>query len=124
MSPLETTSSKDSDKYVELTKSIAQKIRALRKARNLTQGQIARKMDISYQQFQKYETGANQLTIVRLVQIADIFKCPLNALLPETLTNPELCKIGKIISLIAGRAELSPAIAALSRRCETDGAPH
>jgi transcriptional regulator with XRE-family HTH domain len=105
---------------VELTKSIAQKIRELRKARKLTQSEIARKMHITYQQLQKYETGANELTIIRLVQIADIFKCPLSSLLPETLIDPDLGEIGKIISLIADRAELSPALAALCRVSAAD----
>jgi transcriptional regulator with XRE-family HTH domain len=47
-----------------------ERIRLRRTERGLTQEQLAEALDVSYQQVQKYETGANRISAGRIFQIA------------------------------------------------------
>ncbi len=47
-------------------------LRMLRKSADLTQADLAEFLGISYQQVQKYEYGASDMTITRLRQISDV----------------------------------------------------
>lgn len=49
---------------------VGEKIRQRRTLLGLTQEQVAAALDISYQQVQKYETGANRVSAGRLYEIA------------------------------------------------------
>ncbi len=51
--------------------AIAQRLRALRLERGLSQNAIARQTGVSFQQFQKYEKGDNRISAGRLQRIAD-----------------------------------------------------
>ena len=46
----------------------------------MTQGDLARRLGVSFQQIQKYEKGANRVGAGRLPQIARIFDIPISAL--------------------------------------------
>lgn len=66
--------------YSELNNSVyvyvGQKIRERRKLLKLSQSQLAEMMGFSYQQMQKYETGASQASISKLLQFAQILNVP------------------------------------------------
>ena len=65
-------------------KIIGKKIRELRNSYGFSQPQLASKLGISYQQVQKYENGINCPNVMRLFQIADVFKVdPIKLILPE-----------------------------------------
>ena len=49
---------------------VGERIRARRTELGLTQEELARQLSISYQQVQKYETGANRISAGRLYEIA------------------------------------------------------
>jgi transcriptional regulator with XRE-family HTH domain len=49
---------------------IGERIRLRRTERGLTQEQLAAALDVSYQQVQKYETGANRISAGRIYQLA------------------------------------------------------
>jgi transcriptional regulator with XRE-family HTH domain len=49
---------------------VGERIRLRRAERGLTQEQLAAALDVSYQQIQKYETGANRISAGRLYEIA------------------------------------------------------
>ena len=49
---------------------VGERIRERRTALGLTQEHLAKALDISYQQVQKYETGANRVSAGRLYEIA------------------------------------------------------
>ncbi len=49
---------------------VGERIRSRRTLLGFTQEQLAEALDISYQQIQKYETGANRVSAGRLFQIA------------------------------------------------------
>ena len=59
---------------------IGESIRAHRLIVGMTQGDLARKLGVSFQQVQKYEKGANRVGAGRLPQIARIFDIPISAL--------------------------------------------
>ena len=49
---------------------VGERIRLRRTERGLTQEQLAEALDVSYQQVQKYETGANRISAGRIWEIA------------------------------------------------------
>ena len=52
--------------------------------RLLTQAQLGKRLGLTFQQVQKYETGGNRVPTGRLVQIADILGVPISALFEGT----------------------------------------
>ena len=54
--------------------SVGQKIRQKRLEHKLTQGQLADKCGITFQQIQKYEKGTNGCSAFRIKEIADHLK--------------------------------------------------
>src|SRR5947199_10041525 len=59
--------------------AIAQKLRALRLDRGLSQGDLAGKIGVTFQQLQKYEKGANRVSAGRLMRIAAALHVPVTA---------------------------------------------
>lgn len=55
---------------------IGDKIRKLRTQQGLTQENLGDAVGISYQQIQKYETGANRISASRLFEIANVLGMP------------------------------------------------
>jgi len=55
---------------------IGRKIRALRLERGLSQSGLADGIDLTFQQLQKYEKGANRVSAGRLQRIADLLNTP------------------------------------------------
>ena len=49
---------------------VGERIRVRRTEMGMTQDELARQLAISYQQVQKYETGANRISVGRLYEIA------------------------------------------------------
>jgi transcriptional regulator with XRE-family HTH domain len=60
--------------------AIGQAIRAHRLIVDMSQGDLARKLGVSFQQIQKYEKGTNRIGAGRLPEIAKIFNIPIGAL--------------------------------------------
>jgi transcriptional regulator with XRE-family HTH domain len=49
-------------------------VRALRMSRGLSQTELANQVGVTFQQVQKYESGANRISMGRLSRIAKLFK--------------------------------------------------
>jgi transcriptional regulator with XRE-family HTH domain len=58
---------------------IARRVRDLRLERGISQHQLARALDVSFQQIQKYERGQNRITAGRLIDLARAFNVPIMA---------------------------------------------
>ena len=56
---------------------IADRIRKRRLGVGLSQAALAKKLGVSFQQIQKYETGSNRVSASRLFEICKILKVPL-----------------------------------------------
>jgi transcriptional regulator with XRE-family HTH domain len=55
---------------------VGERVRQRRTELGLTQEHLAASLQISYQQVQKYETGANRISAGRLYEIADTLQMP------------------------------------------------
>jgi transcriptional regulator with XRE-family HTH domain len=79
-------------KYKEMNEVLGAAIRDIRRRRGMSQMELAEKIDVSYQQIQKYEYGKSQVTLARLRQIAEALDVPLKALInsiPEIRSDGE-----------------------------------
>ena len=72
-------------------KEIGMRLRALRKLNNYTQDVLAKKLDITFQQVQKYEQGTNRISAGKIKQIIDIFSVPSSYFFED---NSQIKKIG------------------------------
>lgn len=70
-------------KLSEINKKIGLKIKALRKSYGLSQIELAEKINLSFQQVQKYEKGITAISVFRLQQIADAFDVPVTRFFEE-----------------------------------------
>lgn len=63
----------------EIDRIVGGRIRALRLASEMTQGDLADRVGVKFQQIQKYEKGTNRVSASRLVMIASVLKAPVAA---------------------------------------------
>jgi transcriptional regulator with XRE-family HTH domain len=59
-----------------LDRFVAQKVKQRRTQLGLSQGDLARRLGISYQQFQKHERGENRIPAGRLYELATALEVP------------------------------------------------
>jgi transcriptional regulator with XRE-family HTH domain len=86
---------------------IGASLRAHRLIAGMSQGELARKLGVSFQQIQKYEKGTNRVGAGRLPQIAKIFNIPISALFDVNANTSPGKSAGKIpIKLIPDRSTL------------------
>lgn len=64
-------------------KQVGRKIVALRKAQNMTQTELADKMNVSFQAVSNWERGNSMPDISKLPQLASVFGCSVDELLEE-----------------------------------------
>ena len=64
--------------------AVGHNLRLWRVARGLSQSQLAKRLGVTFQQVQKYETGGNRVSTGRLVKAAGILDVPVAALLHGT----------------------------------------
>jgi transcriptional regulator with XRE-family HTH domain len=95
---------------------LGETIRAHRLIAGMSQGDLAGKLGVSFQQVQKYENGTNRVGAGRLPQIAEIFDVPIGALFdPNAITSP---------SMSATPAKLLPDRSTLKLLTAFDGIAH
>lgn len=58
---------------------IGAKIKAFRLFAGLTQEGLAEKLEITFQQVQKYERGVTKVNLTKLQQLADVLEVPISA---------------------------------------------
>jgi len=56
---------------------VGRNIRALRTAAGISQGHLAKEIGVSFQQVQKYESGANRVSGSRIFEIAEALRSPI-----------------------------------------------
>ena len=59
-------------------KHLGSKLKLRRLALGLTQTKVAKAINVTFQQIQKYEKGINGVSSVRLLQLASYLKVPIN----------------------------------------------
>ena len=55
---------------------VGRKLKQIRTMRRLSQTDVAKQLDLSFQQIQKYEIGANRIAASRLYELSQIFGVP------------------------------------------------
>jgi transcriptional regulator with XRE-family HTH domain len=71
-------------------KHLGNKLKLRRLALGLTQTKVAKAINVTFQQIQKYEKGTNGVSSIRLLQISNYLKVPVNYFFeefPEYLIN-------------------------------------
>ncbi len=66
--------------------NLGKTIKQLRMQLGLTQGQLAEKIDVSYQQIQKYEKGESQISILRFIEVSKALEITPHALLEKLIS--------------------------------------
>jgi transcriptional regulator with XRE-family HTH domain len=64
--------------------AVGQRVRALRLERGLSQTALGDRLNVTFQQVQKYEKGVNRLGASRLQAIAEVFGVPVNTLFSDS----------------------------------------
>jgi transcriptional regulator with XRE-family HTH domain len=67
---------------------IGRAVRSHREERGISQQVLARKIGVSFQQLQKYESGSNRISAGRLAQIAQALSAPMNAFFAKATQTP------------------------------------
>ncbi|AVQ86882.1 transcriptional regulator [Plesiomonas shigelloides] len=73
----------------ELAKAIGRSIARQRRRRELTQEDVAEKLQIGLEAVSRMERGIVVPTIIRLAELAQIFECELSELLQEVSPRPQ-----------------------------------
>ena len=80
-------------------KHLGSKLKLRRLALGLTQTKVAKAINVTFQQIQKYEKGTNGVSSIRLLQLSNYLKVPINYFFedyPDNLINVEKSKEGHI----------------------------
>ena len=80
-------------------KHLGSKLKLRRLALGLTQTKVAKAINVTFQQIQKYEKGTNGVSSVRLLQLSNYLKVPINYFyedFPDYLINLEKSKEGHV----------------------------
>ena len=78
-------------------KHLGNKLKLRRLALGLTQTKVARAINVTFQRIQKYEKGTNGVSSIRLLQLANFLKVPVNYFFedfPEYIINLEKSQEG------------------------------
>ncbi|WP_158918625.1 helix-turn-helix domain-containing protein [Caulobacter sp. S45] len=87
-------------------------IRELRRARGLSQAALGEKLQVTFQQIQKYERGTNRISASMLVKAAEAMDVHAADLLPKSDT-PRLPEKARFLTTLRGASELLDAYAAI-----------
>ena len=63
---------------VNFNKHLGSKLKLRRLALSLTQTKVAKAINVTFQQIQKYEKGTNGVSSIRLLQLSNYLKVPIN----------------------------------------------
>ena len=80
-------------KLQDFDRRLGARLRQIRVCRGLSLPDVAQAMGISYQQLQKYESGANSLSVVKLLCIAEVLELEADVLLDLGDNDPSTTSI-------------------------------
>lgn len=78
------------------------KIKEFRALKNKSQETLAKEIGVTFQQLQKYETGANRISVSRLESIANALKAPIASFFrtDDGATSDYYANVKKLITLL------------------------
>ncbi len=95
--------------------AVGARVRAIRKAQETSQVELATGIGVSFQQVQKYEKGANRISASTLARIATTLGTTVGDLLGEEKAETHLQHGMSLSLLVPGAPELLEGYAALAR---------
>ncbi len=63
-------------------RDLGERLRILRKYKNFSQEKLARELNLTFQQIQKYESGVNRIPLTKLLHICNLLETTLDFFLP------------------------------------------
>lgn len=75
-----------SSNYTKIAKRVAESIKLCRERTGLSQDQVGERLEIGAEAVSRIERGISVPTLIRLAELADIFKCPIEDLLGSSST--------------------------------------
>ena len=69
----------------EIDKLVGQRLKTKRKELGLSQSDVSDKIDITFQQLQKYESGANRISAGKLFELSALLKTPMSFFFADLL---------------------------------------
>lgn len=104
----------------EVAKSVGKSIAEHRQAAGLTQEEVAEKLEIGHEAVSRMERGLIVPTVVRLIELADIFNCDVTHLLLQSSDRPsdQAEYVGKLLAQLSkqDRDLVLDLLSALSKR--------
>lgn len=67
-----------------MQKTIGERIKSVRQRKQMSQAEVADKLNISQSSYAKLEQGASRLDVERLMELSTIFEVPYHELLPPS----------------------------------------
>jgi transcriptional regulator with XRE-family HTH domain len=75
---------------IRTSRDIGEKLKEFRKLRGLTQEQLAERVEVTFQQIQKYENGHTRLNTDKLQIVAQALNVPVSAIFDEGFRDEKL----------------------------------
>lgn len=94
-------------------KLLGQKVRTMRLLRNKSQVELAKTLNLTFQQVQKYENGFNRISACRLLDIANFLEININYFFQGLSNIPEDSSLGK--KLLAREKKLTKLLAEIKK---------
>ena len=69
--------------YNPIDVHIGQRLKKIRWVAGMTQKELAKRIGVTFQQIQKYEQGANRMSLSRAVKICEVLEITINGLMGE-----------------------------------------
>jgi transcriptional regulator with XRE-family HTH domain len=93
-------------KIDDVEKHIGQQLKMLRISNKMSQKALAEKLDITYQQVQKYEMGMNRISVARVWQFCKIFSVTPDFLFENLLNlDDKNAKAGELIPNVVATSQ-------------------
>jgi transcriptional regulator with XRE-family HTH domain len=86
----------------ELDAALGARIRELRRARGDTQASLGERVGLTYQQVQKYENGANRISALMLIKLAQALNTTVDELLSSVEpATPDVSEVERLLDAFA-----------------------
>tara|TARA_B100001123_G_C14783531_1_gene817566 strand:- start:48 stop:416 length:369 start_codon:yes stop_codon:yes gene_type:complete len=95
-------------------KHLGSKLRMRRLALGLTQTKVAKAINVTFQQIQKYEKGTNGISSLRMMQLSNFLKVPVVYFFEDFPNSSGLVKEGELEDLDLNYAFLAKLFSSLS----------
>ncbi len=82
-----TAPSKKKGRAQEIDQHIGKKIKELRQLKKMTQNDLADKLNISFQQIQKYEKGKSRISFAQIIELSKYMGVPLVSFIDQITAN-------------------------------------